>query len=123
MPSDQITICPLADVTCDTYPREIREQRGGYDDQPSSESPDARGASEDAPGQTLLAIAPGSNSEVVPRARWWTFTDADKRLFLRCFQLRDINPRPHAAQHAASAGPARISSRCRRRQVETRRVE
>jgi len=29
-------------MTCDTYPREISEQRGRYDDQPAVEGPDAR---------------------------------------------------------------------------------
>jgi len=33
---------PRANMTCDTYPREISEQRGRYDDQPPVEGPDAR---------------------------------------------------------------------------------
>ena len=33
---------PRANMTCDTYPREISEQRGRYDDQPAVEGPDAR---------------------------------------------------------------------------------
>ena len=33
---------PRANMTCDTYPREISEQRGRYDDQPSTQGSDAR---------------------------------------------------------------------------------
>ena len=33
---------PRANMTCYTYPREISEQRGRYDDQPADKGPDAR---------------------------------------------------------------------------------
>ena len=33
---------PRANMTCDTYPREISEQRGRYDDQPTTQGSDAR---------------------------------------------------------------------------------
>jgi hypothetical protein len=36
------TAPPRANMTCATYPREISEQRGRYDDQPAVEGPDAR---------------------------------------------------------------------------------
>ena len=39
----------------------------------------ARRATEDAPGSAPPPIRPGSDSEVVPRARRRTFTNADKR--------------------------------------------
>ena len=35
---------PCANMTCDTYPREISEQRGRYDDQPSDKGSDASSA-------------------------------------------------------------------------------
>ena len=33
---------PRANMTCATYPREISEQRGRYDEQPTTQGPDAR---------------------------------------------------------------------------------
>ncbi len=33
---------PCANITCATYPREISEQRGRYDDQPAIQGPNAR---------------------------------------------------------------------------------
>jgi transposase-like protein len=42
----------------------------------------ARRATEDAPGSAPPPVAPGSDSEVVPRARRRTFTTADKRRIL-----------------------------------------
>ncbi len=36
------TLPPRANMTCYTYPREISEQRGRYDDQPADKGPDAR---------------------------------------------------------------------------------
>ena len=35
---------PCANMTCLTHPREISEQRGRYDDQPTDKGPDARSA-------------------------------------------------------------------------------
>jgi transposase len=51
----------------------------------------ARRATEDAPGSAAPAIQPGSNSEVVPRARRRTFTNADKR---RILQAADLCTKP-----------------------------
>ena len=51
----------------------------------------ARGAIEDASGSAPPAILPGSDSEVVPRARRRTFTNADKR---RILQAADLCTRP-----------------------------
>ena len=39
----------------------------------------ARRATEDAPGSAALALPPGADSEVVPRARRRVFSNADKR--------------------------------------------
>ena len=47
----------------------------------------ARRATEDAPGSALPPIRLGSDSEVVPRARRRTFTNADKRLILQAADL------------------------------------
>ena len=51
----------------------------------------ARRAIEDAPGSAALPIPPASNSEVVPRARRRTFTNADKR---RILQAADLCTKP-----------------------------
>jgi transposase-like protein len=51
----------------------------------------ARRATEDAPGSAPSPIPPGSDSEVVPRARRRTFTMADKR---RILQAADLCTRP-----------------------------
>ena len=51
----------------------------------------ARRATEDAPGSAPSPIPPGSDSEVVPRARRRTFTSADKR---RILQAADRCTRP-----------------------------
>jgi transposase-like protein len=51
----------------------------------------ARRATEDAPGSAPLPLPPGSNSEVVPRARRRTFTNADKR---RILQAADLCTKP-----------------------------
>ena len=51
----------------------------------------ARRATEDAPGSAPPPITPGSNSEVVPRARRRTFTNADKR---RILQAADLCTKP-----------------------------
>jgi transposase-like protein len=51
----------------------------------------ARRATEDAPGSAPPAILPGSDSEVVPRARRRTFTNADKR---RILQAADLCTKP-----------------------------
>ena len=51
----------------------------------------ARRATEDAPGSAPPAIPPGSDSEVVPRARRRTFTNADKR---RILQAADLCTKP-----------------------------
>ena len=51
----------------------------------------ARRATEDAPGSAASPIPPASNSEVVPRARRRTFTNADKR---RILQAADLCTRP-----------------------------
>lgn len=54
----------------------------------------ARRATEDAPGSAPSPIPPGSDSEVVPRARRRTFTNADKR---RILQAADLCTLPHGA--------------------------
>jgi len=51
----------------------------------------ARRATEDAPGSAPPAIPPGIDSEVVPRARRRTFTNADKR---RILQAADLCTKP-----------------------------
>jgi transposase-like protein len=51
----------------------------------------ARRATEDAPGAAPSPIPPGSDCEVVPRARRRTFTNADKR---RILQAADLCSRP-----------------------------
>lgn len=51
----------------------------------------ARRATEDAPGSAPSSIPSGSNSEVVPRARRRTFTNADKR---RILQAADLCTKP-----------------------------
>ena len=51
----------------------------------------ARRAAEDAPGSAPPAIPPGSDSEVVPRARRRTFSNADKR---RILQAADLCTKP-----------------------------
>jgi transposase len=51
----------------------------------------ARRATEDAPGSAPPAIPAGSDSEVVPRARRRTFTNADKR---RILQAADLCTKP-----------------------------
>jgi len=51
----------------------------------------ARRATEDAPGSAPPAIPVGSDSEVVPRARRRTFTNADKR---RILQAADLCTKP-----------------------------
>jgi transposase len=51
------------------------------------ESQGARRATEDAPGSASPAIPPGSDCEVVPRARRRTFTNADKRRILQAADL------------------------------------
>jgi transposase len=54
----------------------------------------ARRATEEAPGSAPRPIPPGSDSEVVPRARRRTFTNADKRRILqaadRCTQPGEV---------------------------------
>ena len=50
-------------------------------------SQEARRATEEAPGSAPQPIRPGSDSEVVPRARRRTFTNADKRRILRAADL------------------------------------
>jgi len=47
----------------------------------------ARRATEDAPGSAPSPRPPGSDSEVVPRARRRTFTNADKRRILHAAEL------------------------------------
>jgi transposase-like protein len=47
----------------------------------------ARRATEDAPGSAPSPVAPGSDSEVVLRARRRTFTNADKRRILQAAEL------------------------------------
>ena len=51
----------------------------------------ARRATEDAPGSARPAIPPASDSEVVPRARRRSFTNADKR---RILQAADLCTKP-----------------------------
>lgn len=51
----------------------------------------ARRATEDAPGSAPSQFPPGSDSEVVPRARRRTFTNADKR---RILQAADLCTKP-----------------------------
>lgn len=51
----------------------------------------ARGATEDAPVSVLPPLPPGSNSEVVPRARRRSFTNADRR---RILQAADLCTKP-----------------------------
>ena len=51
----------------------------------------ARRATEEAPGSAPPAMAPGSDSEVVPRAVRRTFTNADKR---RILQAADLCTKP-----------------------------
>jgi len=51
----------------------------------------ARRATEDAPGSAPAPTPPGSDSEVVPRARRRTFTNADKR---RILQAADLCTKP-----------------------------
>ncbi len=51
----------------------------------------ARRATEDAPGSAPSPVPPGSDSEVVPRARRRTFTNADKR---RILQAADLCTKP-----------------------------
>jgi len=51
----------------------------------------ARRATEDAPGSAPPAIPPGSDCEVVPRARRRTFTTADRR---RILQAADLCTKP-----------------------------
>ena len=51
----------------------------------------ARWATEDAPGSAPSPVPPGSDSEVVPRARRRTFTNADKR---RILQAADLCTKP-----------------------------
>lgn len=61
--------------------------------QPSHVPPDpgasqgARRATVDAPGSAPQPVAPGSDTEVVARARRRTFTNADKRRILRAADL------------------------------------
>ena len=57
----------------------------------SGASQGARRATEDAPESAPPPITPGSDSEVVPRARRRTFTNADKR---RILQAADLCTRP-----------------------------
>jgi transposase len=47
----------------------------------------ARRATEDAPGSAPSRVQPGSDSEVVSRARRRTFTNADKRRILQAAEL------------------------------------
>lgn len=47
----------------------------------------ARRATEDAPGSAPSQLPPGSDSEVLPRARRRTFSNADKRRILRAADL------------------------------------
>lgn len=54
-------------------------------------SQEARRATEDAPGSAPPPIPPGSDSEVAPRARRRTFTNADKR---RILQAADLCTKP-----------------------------
>ncbi len=79
--SAALAASPRANMTCATYPREISERRGRYDDQPAVEGPDAR--SEGSPRSGPPPIPPGSDSEVVPRARRRRFSNAGKRRILR----------------------------------------
>ena len=51
----------------------------------------ARRATEDAPGSAPSPVPPASDSEVVPRARRRTFTNADKR---RILQAADLCTKP-----------------------------
>ena len=51
----------------------------------------ARRATEDAPGSAPPPFPPGSDSEVVPRARRRSFTNADKR---RILQAADLCTKP-----------------------------
>jgi transposase-like protein len=51
----------------------------------------ARRATEDAPVSVLPPLPPGSNSEVVPRARRRSFTSADRR---RILQAADLCTKP-----------------------------
>ncbi len=51
----------------------------------------AHRATEDAPGSAPSPVPPGSDSEVVPRARRRTFTNADKR---RILQAADLCTKP-----------------------------
>ncbi len=51
----------------------------------------ARRATEDAPGSAPAPSPPGSDSEVVPRARRRTFSNADKR---RILQAADLCTKP-----------------------------
>jgi transposase-like protein len=51
----------------------------------------ARRATEDAPGSAPSSIPPGRDSEVVPRARRRTFSNADKR---RILQAADLCTKP-----------------------------
>ena len=51
----------------------------------------ARRATEDAPVSVLPPLPPGSNSEVVPRARRRSFTNADRR---RILQAADLCTKP-----------------------------
>ncbi|RZL88344.1 MAG: hypothetical protein EOP82_23335, partial [Variovorax sp.] len=64
-------------MTCDAYPREISEQRGRYEDQPTTQGSDAR-------SEQFARIGGASkphvtDSEVVPRARRRQFSNAEKR--------------------------------------------
>jgi hypothetical protein len=47
----------------------------------------ARRAADDAPGSAPSPLPPGSDSEVVPRARRRTFTNADERRILQAAAL------------------------------------
>ena len=86
-------------MTCCTYLREMSEQsqRTKIPMQAAQVSSDlgashgACRAAEDAPGSAPPPIRPGSDSEVVPRARRRTFTDADKR---RILQAADLCTKP-----------------------------
>lgn len=57
----------------------------------------ARRATEDAPGSAPSPIPPGSDSEVVPRARRRTFTNADKRRILQAADLCTMRSKPVAS--------------------------
>jgi transposase len=70
------------------------QMREGKSSADSGASQGARGATEDAPESARPEIARGSDSEVVPRARRRTFSNAEKRRILqeadRCTQPGEI---------------------------------